>query len=119
MGRALRRVTRGVRDVIDVATGGLTNTGKSPEERMLEEQRKAQEQALKQQEEARRREELRKKEEAEYNKKVESQKQETTNTVDGTLDQSNVGLGDVKVDFGKLLTSEDEDKDSLKKALKG
>lgn len=132
MGRRIRRVFRragrAVRDVVDVATGGLTNTGKSEEAKLLEEQQRAQEQALREQEEARKREEIRKQEEADYMKKVQAQKDKISqeqqtqqqiaeNAGQGGLDASNVGLGDVKVDFGKLLSKE-EDEDTLKKALR-
>lgn len=122
MSRAIRSITRSVRGVVD------SFTGRSQED-LIKEQRKAEEERIRKEEEARKQAEQKKLEEEAYQKQVQAQKDKITqeqltqqqaseNAGTGDLDSSNVGLGDVKVDFGKLMTSAEDDEDKLKKALR-
>lgn len=123
MGRAIRSITRSVRGVVD------SFTGRSQAD-LIKEQRKAEEERIRKEEEARKQAEQKKLEEEAYQKQVQAQKDKITQEqltqqqasenagLDGNMDSSNVGLGDVKVDFGKLMSTTEDDEDKLKKALR-
>lgn len=113
MSRGVRSITRGFRRVV----GGFFGQN---DDDYIKEQRKLEEERIAREEKARKDKEAREAAEEQYRKQLESQKQaaiESSVTAPG-IDETNVGLGDVKIDFGKLMSQQESDEDKLKKALK-
>lgn len=111
MGRAVRRVIRGVTRAVDTVTGDILDLDQSKQKDALEKMRKEQE---RQQAEAERKAQA----EKDYQNKVASEKDKLSQTEAGmTADTTGVGLQDVQIDFSKTLSQEQED-DDLKKVLR-